>query len=235
MQKTYRSQWIQAAFGIVVLWLIAACSANLRAEVRVYPEGGQPDDERFEPLKDLNGYFPFEVPETKAEWEARAEKLRRRVLVATGLWPMPEKTPLNANVFGLTKRDGFTVEKVYFESLPGHYVTGLLFRPEGEGEGFPADRHRGDTDRNGSFNLGELPRMIQLYNSRAYACASTETVDGFEPGPGDTNCPRHTADFQAPEFVLDLSELLRVIQLHSFGAFTFCEELTEDSFCAVAR
>jgi hypothetical protein len=85
--------------------------------------------------KDLNGYFPFEVPDGKAAWEQRASALRRRVLVATGLWPMPEKTPLNPVIFGKVQRDGFTVEKVYFESLPGHFVTGLLFRPGGAVEG----------------------------------------------------------------------------------------------------
>jgi dienelactone hydrolase len=42
---------------------------------------------------------------------------------------MPEKTPLSPVIYGKSERDGFTVEKVYFESLPGHYVTGLLFRP----------------------------------------------------------------------------------------------------------
>ncbi len=104
-----------------------------QAELRVYPEGEVPKDSRLEPLKDLNGYFPFDVPANKTAWESRANQLRRQVLVATGLWPMPEKTPLNAQIYGLTKRDGFTVEKVYFESLPGHYVTGLLFRPEGKG------------------------------------------------------------------------------------------------------
>ncbi len=109
------------------------------AELRVYPEGELPKDRRLEPLKNLNGYFPFAVPETKADWEARAKELRRRVLVATGLWPMPEKTPLNPEIYGKTKRDGFTVEKVYFESLPGHYVTGLLFRPESGGD----QRHPG--------------------------------------------------------------------------------------------
>ena len=43
-----------------------------------------------------------------------------------------ERTPLNAVVHGKIKRPGFTVEKVYFESVPGFHVTGLLFRPAGE-------------------------------------------------------------------------------------------------------
>ncbi len=108
------------------------------AEMRVYPDGSAPNDRRLGSLKDLNGHFPFAVPENRQAWETRAEDLRRRVLVANGLWPMPERTPLNAVIHGKTEREGFTVEKVYFESLPGFYVTGLLFRPTGQGEGpFP--------------------------------------------------------------------------------------------------
>ncbi|MEZ6045024.1 MAG: hypothetical protein R3C11_05480 [Planctomycetaceae bacterium] len=83
----------------------------------------------------MNGHFPFVVPEGKAEWEARAKDLKRRIQVATGMWPMPERTPLNPVLHGKFTREGVTIEKVYFESIPGHYVTGLLFRPaSGEGK-----------------------------------------------------------------------------------------------------
>lgn len=91
--------------------------------------GQQPDDVRLQARKDLNGYFPFEVPKSRTAWEQRQAELQQRVLVSTGLWPMPEKTPLNPVVHGKVERDGFTMEKVYFESLPGHFVTGMLFRP----------------------------------------------------------------------------------------------------------
>jgi dienelactone hydrolase len=118
----------------VVLWLAClACFVNAPSahadDLRVLPDGKLPDDRRLETPKDLNGYFPFEVPASKKAWEVRAAQLRRRVLVATGLWPMPEKTPLNPVIHGRVERDGFTVEKVYFESVPNHFVTGLLFRP----------------------------------------------------------------------------------------------------------
>ena len=104
----------------------------------------RPDDARLSPLKDLNGFFPLAVPETKEQWEERAESLRQQILVATGLWPLPERTPLNPVIHGKVTRPGidedrngvriqrigFTVERVYFESMPNHFVTGLLFRPE---------------------------------------------------------------------------------------------------------
>ena len=148
-----------------VLFVFAAslCSLSaVRAEVRVYPEGEVPKDKRLDPLKDLNAYFPFEVPNDRAAWEKRKEELRRRVLVATGLWPMPEKTPLNAKIFGKFQRDGFTVEKVYFESLPGHFVTGLLFRPEGAGNNLPAVLcPHGHGGRLQDYGEKAMPRLIQ--------------------------------------------------------------------------
>ncbi len=90
----------------------------------------QADDARRQPPKDLNGYFPFNPPSSLSEWEVRKEYVRRQILVAEGLWPMPTKTPLNAVVHGKLERDEYTVEKVYFESAPGFFVTGNLYRPK---------------------------------------------------------------------------------------------------------
>jgi dienelactone hydrolase len=90
-------------------------------------------DARLGPPVTLNGYFPFAVPKTREEWAKRRAELREQVLVATGLWPMPEKTPLNPVVHGAIERDGYTVEKVFFRSLPGHLVCGNLYRPKPPG------------------------------------------------------------------------------------------------------
>ena len=87
------------------------------------------EDIRHQPLKDLNGYFPFNPPASLEQWEERKEYVRRQILVATGLWPMPTKTPLNPVIHGKIEGDGYTVEKVYFESAPGFFVTGNLYRP----------------------------------------------------------------------------------------------------------
>ncbi len=87
------------------------------------------EDVRQQPLKDLNGYFPFYPPESLDQWEPRRDYVRRQILVATGLWPMPTKTALNAVIHGKIECDGYTVEKVYFESAPGFFVTGNLYRP----------------------------------------------------------------------------------------------------------
>lgn len=88
------------------------------------------EDIRQQPPKDLNGYFPFNPPSSLSEWDERKDYVRRQILVAEGLWPMPTKTPLNPVIHGKVEGDGFTVEKVYFESAPGFYVTGSLWKPK---------------------------------------------------------------------------------------------------------
>jgi len=90
----------------------------------------QAEDVRLQPPKDLNGYFPFNPPSSLSEWDVRKEQVRRQILVAEGLWPMPTKTPLNAVIHGKIEGDGYTVEKVYFESAPGFFVTGSLWKPK---------------------------------------------------------------------------------------------------------
>jgi cephalosporin-C deacetylase-like acetyl esterase len=82
-------------------------------------------------LRDLNGsYFPFTPAKNVAEWKLRRTEIQRRLLVASGLYPMPEKTPLNTVIHGRIEKADYTVEKVFFESLPGHFVTGNLYLPK---------------------------------------------------------------------------------------------------------
>ncbi len=117
---------------IVLLSLLLIHTPSAVAEIpRVLPAGQLPTDSRLQPLKDLNGYFPFVPSKTKEEWKTRAEYVRRQLLVANGLWPMPMKSPLNAVVHGTIDLGDYTVEKAYFESMPGFYVTGSLYRPKG--------------------------------------------------------------------------------------------------------
>ena len=86
-------------------------------------------DVRFQPLKDYDGYFPWTPPTSKEAWAQRAPIVRRQVLVAQGLWPLPTKTPLNAVVYGRVERPGYTVDRVILETVPGHFLSGSLFKP----------------------------------------------------------------------------------------------------------
>ncbi len=114
-------------------------SAAWAAAPRVLEEGKLPGDSRLGELRDLNkGYFPFTPPSTVEAWSKRAEALHRQLQIAAGLWPTPTQTPANAVVHGKVDREGYTVEKVYFESFPGHFVTGNLYRPKNRQGKLPA-------------------------------------------------------------------------------------------------
>lgn len=123
------TRFLRSAFRLILAQSILAIVA-LAAAPKVLPEGKLPNDHRLEPLKDLDGYFPFTPPTSRDAWEKRAERVRRQILISQGLWPMPAKTPLNAVIHGKTDRGDYTVEKVYFESAPGFFVTGNLYRPK---------------------------------------------------------------------------------------------------------
>ena len=90
-------------------------------------------DARLEKAKTLNDYHPFTPPRDADSWAQRAERVREQILVAAGLWPMPPKAPLQPVVHGKIERDTYTVEKVFFQSHPGFFVTGSLYRPKASG------------------------------------------------------------------------------------------------------
>lgn len=66
---------------------------------------------------------------TRAEWEARAKNIRECILREAHLTPLPARCSLKPIIWGKQVRNGYTVENVAFESLPGFFVTGNLYRP----------------------------------------------------------------------------------------------------------
>jgi hypothetical protein len=64
-----------------------------------------------------------------AEWKQRAKNVREGILRGMELSPMPKKCPLNPIIHSKREYDGYSVENVAFESLPGVFVTGSLYRP----------------------------------------------------------------------------------------------------------
>ena len=77
---------------------------------------------------------PLDIP----QWTKTLDTRRQQWLEMIGLSPMPERTPLNAKVTGQLDRGDYVVEKIYFESIPGAYVIGNLYRPAVIKEKLPA-------------------------------------------------------------------------------------------------
>ena len=63
------------------------------------------------------------------QWKARAAGIREGMLRGAELLPAPGKCKLNPIIRNKRAHDGYTVENVAFESLPGFFVTGNLYRP----------------------------------------------------------------------------------------------------------
>ena len=144
---------------------LLACVGTLIAALSVWPAANTlaPIDTRLGPLRDLDGHFPFTPSASKEAWQARADALRRQVRVALGLWPWPTRTPLNAVVHGSVAREGYTVERVFFESVPGHFVTGSLYRPTGSTGKRPAVLSPHGHWPGGRFqDIAETERRAQL-------------------------------------------------------------------------
>src|SRR5438093_19349 len=64
------------------------------------------------------------------DWTSQREKHQRQLLEMLGLWPVPQKTDLKPVVTGKAEADSFVVERLYFQSLPGLYVTANLYLPK---------------------------------------------------------------------------------------------------------
>jgi len=65
----------------------------------------------------------------KAQWGKRRQMLRKAILKGMNLYPLPGRTPLNAGFSTKRIKDGYSVENIYFEPIPGYYVCGNLYRP----------------------------------------------------------------------------------------------------------
>jgi hypothetical protein len=101
-------------------------------------------------------------PELTA-WESRKNELRKCFLEQIGLNPMPRKTPLNPKVTPKRVMDGYTVENVGLEVIPGVYLCGSLYRPaKGKGP-FPSILSPHGHFTNSDMNLYGRYRPDQQY------------------------------------------------------------------------
>ena len=66
------------------------------------------------------------------QWEARADKVRKQILVGAKLDPLPKRTALKPVIHKKRSYHGYTVESAAFEARPGYFVYGNLYRPTGK-------------------------------------------------------------------------------------------------------
>jgi dienelactone hydrolase len=115
------------------------------------------EDSRNTSIPDMDTHFQMPVFATRGEWLEKAAFLRKQILASAGLLPMPEKTPLHAQVFGKIEHGDYTIEKVLLETYPGFYLGGNLYRPRGKPGPFP-----GIVTPHGHWAYGRLENTLQV-------------------------------------------------------------------------
>jgi dienelactone hydrolase len=125
-------------------WLTLLVTTAVLAEVPA-------SDSRNTRIPDTNTPFPMPRFGSLAEWESRKATLRAQILTAAGLDPMPDKSPLNAQVFGKVGGKDYSIEKVLIQTLPGYWLGGNLYRPVGKAGKFP-----GVVSPHGHWTYGRL-------------------------------------------------------------------------------
>jgi cephalosporin-C deacetylase-like acetyl esterase len=97
---------------------------------------------------------------TGSQWRERQEEIKATLNRIVG--PFPGKTPLNARVTGVVRKEGYRFEKVVFESMPRFFVTGVLFVPDGVKARAPAILYLCGHSASGFRNAPYLTVILNL-------------------------------------------------------------------------
>ncbi len=112
----------------------------------------QPDADRtayqsFLKAQALGWWQDDRPPASVEEWQGQREQLRAGLIRAWGGFPS-EPCPLNAQVLGQIRRDGYRIERIVFQTLPGVWMTANAWIPERSGE---------------SSSAGKLPAVLSVH------------------------------------------------------------------------
>src|SRR5690606_3029911 len=126
----------------------------------------------------LDGQFESDL-ESLEYLQQRLPQYRQEYLQMLGLWPLPERTPLEPTVTGTVAGDGYTVELLHFQSVPRLYVTANLYRPREvpPGERLPAivyvcgHSHRGRDGNKTAYQSHGI-----WFARHGYVCLMLDTV-----------------------------------------------------------
>jgi uncharacterized protein len=144
-------------------------------------------------------------------WKKRADRIRQGIREGLELPAAMPKTPLKPIIHSKRVYDGYTVENVTFESLPGFFVTGNLYRPVREQKAYAAILS--------PHGHGENPRFGENLQKRCAALARMGAIvfayDMIGYGDSDQCSHKHPKaatlqtinSFRAVDFVLSLPKV----------------------------
>ncbi len=127
------SQLLWPKLLLAALLAVAGRPAAALAQAYAPPDRGEPGDEMIQAwlkaeAEKLESKFLDGITNA-AGWEALRPQYKEEYFYMLGLWPLPERTPLQAKITGALEGDGYRVEMLHYQSRPRLYVTANLFRP----------------------------------------------------------------------------------------------------------
>lgn len=162
---------------------LLALSTPLGAQPLGEPDRSSPGDEM------IQAYLKQETAKVSAQfaedvrsldqWKAARPEYLEEYYYMLGLSPRPEKTPLKTAVTGTLKGDGYVVDMVHYQSVPGLYVTGNLYRPAAvkPGEKLPAVFYVcGHSGRGRNGNKVAYQSHGIWFARHGYACLVVDTL-----------------------------------------------------------
>jgi len=181
-------------------------------------------DRRNAAAAGANTHVTMRTYATLEEWQTRRVELRRQILVAAGLYPLPVRTPLNPRRFSRVRHDGYSVERVLLETLPGYYLGANLYLPAGAVRHAPAvliphgHWKHGRVEDNPSYSVPRLAANLARQGLVAFAWDMV--------GYNDTRQTRHEFGSTGAEELWDYGPL--GLQLwNSIRALDFVQSLAE--------
>jgi len=124
MNMTKRLTVVLCAFALSQLATLVIAqdwSLSKNPELAAYFEN---EVSKIEQQNDLSQFTSL------TDWETAKPELRSQLFSMLSLDPLPNKTPLNAEITGTVEEEEFIVEKIHFQSMPGLYVTGNFYLPK---------------------------------------------------------------------------------------------------------
>ncbi len=140
-----------------------------------------------ERAKDLEKDF-LPTVKTSADFEKMRPGLHQQYMDMLGLWPIPEKTPLQATITGTVDSEpGVRIEKLHYQSRPGLYVTANLYLPSPAKGPYPAiiysiGHYRGGRDGHKT----QVSDQGLWFASHGYVALLYDTIE-----LGEVNCTHH--------------------------------------------
>lgn len=90
-------------------------------------------DPRSEKVPGPKTHFALHSYPSQAAWTSRATELHLQILSAAGMLPAQIESPLRVQTIRTQKHKGYATEAILFETLPGYFVGGTIYRPDVRG------------------------------------------------------------------------------------------------------